>query len=57
MAVFKGLFSHSGHSANYYAAYPESTPENHPPTEACMVNSKQPGVQKSGPWDPWQASD
>ena len=28
------------HSANYYAVYPGNTPENHPPTEACMINSK-----------------
>ena len=25
----------------YYVAYPVNTPENHPPTEACMINSKQ----------------
>ena len=33
-----GWFSHS---ANYYAGHPGNTPENHPPTEACMINSKQ----------------
>ena len=27
-------------SANYYGVYPGNTPENHPPTEACMINSK-----------------
>ena len=58
-AVPKGAFSHSRHSvhsANYCAVYPGTPLENHPPTEACMINSKQPGVQNSGPWDPWQAS-
>ena len=33
-----GAFSHS---ANYYVVHPGSTPANHPPTEACMINSKQ----------------
>ena len=33
-----GAFSHS---ANYYVVYPGNTPKNHPPTEACMINSKQ----------------
>ena len=46
-----------GHSANYYVVYPRNTPENHPPAEGCMIISKQHGVQNSGPWDPWQASD
>ena len=30
-----------GHSANYCVVYPGNTPENHPPTEACMIHSKQ----------------
>ena len=30
-----------GHSANYYIVYPGNTPANHPPTEACMIHSKQ----------------
>ena len=42
------------HSASYYVVYLGNTPENHPPTEACMFNSKPHGVQISGPWDPWQ---
>ena len=29
------------HSANYYVVYPGNTPANHPPTEACMISSKQ----------------
>ena len=29
------------HSANYYVVYPGNTPANHPPTEACMIHSKQ----------------
>ena len=33
------------HNANYYVVSPRNTPENHPPTEACMINSKQQGVQ------------
>ena len=33
----KGAFSHS---ANYYGFYPGNTPENHPPTKACMIHSK-----------------
>ena len=39
-----------------YIVYPGNTPENPPPTEACMIHSKQHAVQNSGPWDPWQAS-
>ena len=46
-----GAFWQSAHSANY-CVYSGNTPENHPPTEACMVNSKQHGVRNSGPWDP-----
>ena len=45
------------HSSNYYVVSPGNTPENHRPTEACMVNSKQHGVKNSGNWDPWKASD
>ena len=53
-----GVFAQRGDSANYYAVYPANTPENHPPTQACMIHSKQHGVQNSaGPWDPWQATD
>ena len=52
-----GVFAQRGHSANYCVAYPGNTPENHPPTEACMINSKQHGVRNSGPWNLWQASD
>ena len=41
--------------------FPGNTPENHPPAEGCTINSKGPpkqhGVQNSGPWGPWQASD
>ena len=29
-----------GHSANYCVVYPRNTPENHPPTEVCMIHSK-----------------
>ena len=36
-----GVFAQRGHSADYYAVYPGSTPENHSPTEACMIHSKQ----------------
>ena len=43
--VFGGAFrtarAQCGHSANYYVVYPGNTPENHPPTEACMIHSKQ----------------
>ena len=55
--IFGELFNSEGafsHSANYCVVYPGTTPENHPPTEACMVNSKQHGVQNSGHWDPYQ---
>ena len=45
----QGASSHSagtawaqrGHSTNYYVVYPGNTPANHPPTEACMIHSKQ----------------
>ena len=54
---YGGVFTQRAHSTNYYVVYPGNTPENHPPAEGCMMNSKQHGVQNSGPWDPWQASD
>ena len=38
-----GVFAQRGHSANYYVVYPGNTPENHPPTEACMIHSKSMG--------------
>ena len=38
---FRTARAQRAHSANYYAAYPRNTPENHPPTEACMIHSKQ----------------
>ena len=37
--------------ANHYIVYPGNTPENHPPTEACMIHSKQHrgcGIQDPG---------
>ena len=55
--TYGGVLARRAHSANYYVVCPENTPENHPPTDACMINSKQHGVQKSGPWDLWQALD
>ena len=39
--VSGGIFAQRGHSANYCIVYPGNTPENHPPTEACMIHSKQ----------------
>ena len=47
--------AHTAPIITYYIVYPGNTPENHPLTEACMINSKQHGVQNSGPRDPWQA--
>ena len=35
------VFAQRRHSANYYVVYPGNTPENHTPTEACMIHSKQ----------------
>ena len=52
-----GAFAQHAHSANYYVAYAGNTSESHPPTEACTINLNQHGVQNSGPWDPWLASD
>ena len=46
-----GIFAMCGHNANYYFVHPKNTPENHPPIEACMINSKH-GC-KIHPWDPW----
>ena len=48
-----GVFAQHSHSANCYVVYPRNTPDNHPPIEACMINSKQHGMRNSGPWDPW----
>ena len=37
-----GAFSHSGGTAPIITLfYPGNTPENHPPTAACMIHSKQ----------------
>ena len=36
-----GVFAQRGHSANHYGVHPGNTPANHPPTEACMIHSKQ----------------
>ena len=36
-----GVFTQHEHSANYYGVYPGNTPENHPPTEVCMINSEK----------------
>ena len=36
-----GVFARRAHSANYSVVYPRKTPENHLPTEACMIHSKQ----------------
>ena len=46
-----GVAAQRGHSANSYVVYPGGTPANHPPTEACMIHSKQHrrcGVQDPG---------
>ena len=49
-----GVFAQCTHSTNYYVVHPGNTPANHPPTEACMIHSKQHrGVRSSGSWDPW----
>ena len=36
----EGVFAQRAHSANDYIVYPRNTPENHPPTEVCMIHSK-----------------
>ena len=36
-----GAFAQRGHSAHYDIVYPGNTSENHPPTEACVIHSKQ----------------
>ena len=41
LGLLGGVFTQRGHSTNYYVVYPKNTPENHPPTEACMIHSKQ----------------
>ena len=35
-----GVFAHIAHNASYYGVYPGNSPENLPPLEACMSNSK-----------------
>ena len=35
------VFAQRAHSTNYYVVHPGNTPANYPPTEACMINSKQ----------------
>ena len=40
-SVLGGVFAQRGYSANCYVVYPGNTPANHPPTEACMIHSKQ----------------
>ena len=39
--ALRGRFAQRAHSSNYYVIYPRNTPESHPPTEACMIHSKQ----------------
>ena len=40
--VPQGAFSHSAHTAPLMTLFiPGTPPENHPPTEACMIHSKQ----------------
>ena len=41
LSISGGVFTQRAHSANYYVNYPRNNPENHPPTEACMIHSKQ----------------
>ena len=41
----KGAFSQS---ANYDGVYPRNTPEDHPPTEACMIKSSRSQPEASG---------
>ena len=48
-----GRFRTARAERQLFVVYPWNTPEGHPPTEACMTNSKQHVVQNSGPWDPW----
>ena len=52
---YGGVFAQRKPQRQYYVVYPGNTPQNHPPAEGCMINSKQHQVQNSGPWDPWQA--
>ena len=49
--TLRGGFSHSARTAAMLFI-PGTPPENHPPTEACMIPSKQ-HRGNSGPWDPW----
>ena len=52
-----GVFAQAG-TAPIITLFIQGTPlTTTPPAEGCMINSKQDGVQNSGPWDPWQASD
>ena len=55
-SVCEGVFARRGHSANYYIVYPGNTPENHPPTEAGMIHSKQHGGQTRG-YGWWKTAD
>ena len=38
---FRTVRAQRADNANYYVVYPGNNPENHPPTEACMIHSKQ----------------
>ena len=38
VCMIGGVFTQRTHGANYYGVYPGNTPENHPPTQSCMVN-------------------
>ena len=40
LALIGGVFAQRAHSASYYGVYPGNSPENLPPLEACMSNSK-----------------
>ena len=59
---FRTARAQRGHSANYYAVYPGNTPEVHPPTDACVIHSKQHrgcGIQDPGArgYRRWKTAD
>ena len=64
---FRTARAQRGNSAHYDGVSPGNTPENHPPTEACMIHSNQHrgcrlqdprthGTHQTTPKNPWRTS-
>ena len=51
--IVRGRFRTARAQRQLLRCLSRDTPDNQPPTETCMIHSKQHRVQNSGPWDGW----